>query len=173
MTSSTIFLRKEITMQNLWAPWRMELIKQMPVPGCFFCEYPKEDQDEKNLILERHEFGFVIMNRFPYNNGHLLVAPYEHIGQLTELSHSVRSALMEYVNRWQKILQKTMRPDGFNIGMNQGKVAGAGVGDHLHWHIIPRWNGDTSFIAILSEVKVINQFLSESYKELKAMAAQE
>lgn len=155
-------------MENLWAPWRMHLFRQPAIPGCFFCEYIKQNQDEQNLILERAEHCFVIMNRFPYNSGHLLIAPYLHIGDITQINAEIRAALMELVARWQSIVHQTMHPQGFNIGMNQGVVAGAGNADHLHWHLVPRWNGDTSFISLLSDTKIINQALTETYRDLKA-----
>ncbi|NUM33927.1 MAG: HIT domain-containing protein [Candidatus Brocadiae bacterium] len=157
-------------MDRIWAPWRMELIRQAAPQGCFFCEYAKEnnaDADEKNLVLERGEHCFVVMNRYPYSNGHLMVSPYKHTGDLSALDIPTRSDLMEYTTRWQKILSQAVKAQGFNIGMNIGKVAGAGVDDHIHIHIVPRWLGDTNFMTSLSDTKVINQSLIELYRILK------
>lgn len=154
-------------MEQIWAPWRMELIRNPPTTGCFFCQYIQQNQDEQNLILERAEHCFVIMNRFPYSNGHLMIVPYLHTGDLTKLEPIVRASLMEYTMRWQVILAKTVKAQGFNIGMNLGKVAGAGVDDHLHIHIVPRWQGDTNFMPIFADVKVINQSLIELYQLLQ------
>lgn len=154
-------------MEQLWAPWRMELIRQPAQPGCFFCQYIQQNQDEKNLILERSQHCFVIMNRFPYSNGHLMVVPYQHTGDLAKLNPETRAALMEYTSRWQAILAQAVKAQGFNIGINLGKVAGAGVDEHLHIHIVPRWLGDTNFMPIFSDVKIINQSLEELYQILQ------
>ncbi len=156
-------------MDQIWAPWRMELIRKPPQQGCFFCQYIQEQKDPQNLVLERSETCVVVMNRFPYTNGHLMVVPYQHTGDLAALSPNVRAGLMDYTSRWSAILAKAMKAQGFNIGINLGKVSGAGVDEHLHIHIVPRWLGDTNFMPVLSDVKVINQSLEELYAHLRGI----
>jgi ATP adenylyltransferase len=163
---------KEKTMENLWAPWRINLFKQPLTTGCFFCQYLREDRDQENLILERGERCFVIMNRYPYTNGHLMVVPYQHVGQLAEVECATRAALMDFAVRWQAILVQVIHAHGFNLGINLGKAAGAGVDDHLHLHIVPRWIGDANFMSTLADMRVINQSLNELYQELRMLAAQ-
>lgn len=158
-------------MENLWAPWRINLFKQPLVTGCFFCQYLKENRDVENLILERAEKCFVIMNRYPYTNGHLMIVPYQHVGQLAQIDSATRGALMDYAVRWQAILVQVIHAHGFNLGMNLGKSAGAGVDDHLHLHIVPRWIGDSNFMSTLADMRVINQSLDELYQELIKLAA--
>ena len=121
------------------------------------------------MILERDEFCFVIMNRYPYNNGHLMIVPYQHTGVLEQLEPEVRSAMMEKVTQWQVLLKESLKAQGFNIGINIGHPAGAGVADHIHIHIVPRWIGDTNFMPVLGETKVINQALEELYHEFKRL----
>ncbi len=150
-------------MEQIWAPWRMELIRQPGMSGCFFCRYIQEKEDKKNLVLERGNHSFVVMNRYPYSNGHLMVVPYTHTGDINKLTAETRAEMMEFSARWQAILAKVVCAQGFNIGMNIGKVAGAGVDDHIHIHIVPRWLGDTNFMPVLSDTKIINQSLEELY----------
>ncbi len=159
--------KSKTSMDRIWAPWRMELIRQPAPQGCFFCEYAKSDEDEKNLVLERGEYCFVVMNRYPYSNGHLMITPYKHTGDLNSLDIPTRSDIMEYTTRWQQILSQAVKAQGFNIGINVGKVAGAGVDDHIHIHIVPRWLGDTNFMTALGDTKVINQSLIELYHILR------
>ncbi len=158
-------------MEQLWAPWRMDLIRQPKMSGCFFCNYFMESNDEENLVLERGERCFVMFNRYPYTNGHLMVVPYTHTGDLTELDSQELSEMMELTVRWQDILRREICAHGFNIGMNLGDVAGAGVKDHAHMHIVPRWRGDTNFITTIGEVKVIPQSLEDLYSQLKRAIA--
>ncbi|HID11997.1 MAG TPA: HIT domain-containing protein [Candidatus Latescibacteria bacterium] len=156
-------------MRQLWAPWRMKYILEVDRPdGCILCDKPKEDRDEENLILYRGETCFVIMNKFPYNNGHLMVAPYRHTADLAELSPKEREELMALAGMGVTVLQQVLSAHGFNIGMNLGRVAGAGIDQHLHLHIVPRWSGDTNFMPVLGEVKVISEALEETYRKLKA-----
>ena len=147
----------------------MELIRK-PSVGCFFCEYIHQEKDRENLILERGKKSFVILNRYPYNNGHLMVVPYEHTGDMSQLSPAVRSSLMEYTTRWQSILQSSLKAQGVNIGINIGKVAGAGVGEHVHIHIVPRWLGDVNFMPVVGDIKIINQSLDDLYEQLVQFA---
>ncbi len=157
--------------RRLWAPWRIEYIRS-PKPGtCIFCDAPASNDDEANLILARGSVCYVIMNRYPYNNGHLLIAPYVHVADLADLDRAVREELMELTVLSVEILREHMQPDGFNIGMNLGRAAGAGIEEHVHMHLVPRWNGDTNYIAVCSETKVIVQHLHETYRELRPLFA--
>ncbi|GAB4342483.1 MAG: HIT domain-containing protein [Calditrichia bacterium] len=157
-------------MENLWAPWRMEYIEQAAngsgEQGCIFCNRLEQSDDEKNLILFRGKNAFVIMNRFPYNNGHLMVVPNRHTGELTEVNPDEAAEMFKLVQLCLQALRKTMSPHGFNVGMNLGRVAGAGIEDHLHYHIVPRWNGDTNFMPVLGNTKVISESLEKSYGKL-------
>ncbi len=153
-------------MDTLWAPWRMEYIKSEKPQGCIFCTKPKERDDEKNLIVARGETCFVIMNYYPYNNGHMMVVPYRHISELKELSTEERAEMMALLARSTEVLKTQMAPHGFNIGMNLGKAAGAGIDDHLHMHIVPRWSADTNFMPVLGHTKVVPDALRTTWKEL-------
>lgn len=152
--------------QQIWAPWRMQYILSKKGPGCIFCEEPKEDKDRENLILFRSTQGFIIMNLYPYNNGHLMVVPYRHMYSITELSNDELLDLMKMVQQSVQCLKEAFRPEGFNIGVNIGKVAGAGIEEHLHFHVIPRWVGDTHFMAVLGEVRVIPEHVLNTYDKL-------
>lgn len=155
-------------MEHLWAPWRMEyLTGEQKVDGCLFCVKFGEARDEENLILCRGETCFVIMNRYPYNNGHLMVVPIRHIGEISGLATVEQVELLALAGHCTMVMTTVMHAEGFNIGMNLGKVAGAGVADHLHLHIVPRWKGDTNFMPVLVETRVISEALSETYKKLK------
>ena len=158
-------------MKKLWAPWRLQYIKmadQINHEGCIFCDFPAAgtEQDRQNLILYRSELCFVILNKYPYNNGHLMVVPYRHTGTLEKLSAAERLELMTLLQRSTQVLQQAFSPHGFNIGMNLGRVAGAGIDEHLHFHIVPRWNGDTNFMLVLGDVKVISAGLDETWEQL-------
>ena len=157
-------------MDVLWAPWRMEYILEDNKPGdCIFCVDRKESaaELERRLILYTGELSMVMMNRYPYNNGHLLVAPLKHTGELDDLEQDVMKDLMMVTRSTIAILKEVMNPDGFNVGINLGLVAGAGVEEHLHIHIVPRWNGDTNFMAVLGETRVIPEHLLETYRKLR------
>jgi ATP adenylyltransferase len=159
-------------MQPLWAPWRLQYILSKKGGGCVFCEEPKQDKDRENLILYRGSQGFVIMNLYPYNNGHLMVVPYRHLFSITELTDEELLGLMRMMQHSVACLKEVYRPEGFNIGLNIGKVAGAGIAEHLHFHIIPRWVGDTHFMALLSEVRVISEHIMSAYDRLFPVFAQ-
>ncbi len=162
-------MKKESPMETLWAPWRMEYIlsaKEENQQGCLFCNLYSQDNDKKNLILYRGKLVFVIMNRFPYNNGHLMVVPYKHTGNLQEIEPEENQELMETVQLSCRALDAAMQPQGYNIGINLGKVGGAGVADHLHIHIVPRWNGDTNFMPVIGNTKVISEALDRTYQKL-------
>ena len=146
----------------LWAPWRLDYIKSTDRDeDCFLCRYRDADpsEDAHNLVIGRGERTICLLNRFPYNNGHLLVAPLEHVGDLEDVSVDVLAECMSELKRWTGRLRERMSPDGFNIGLNVGQAAGAGLPGHLHWHIVPRWNGDTNFMPIVGNANVIPQSL--------------
>ncbi len=159
-------------MKKLWAPWRMTYIKEAlqkeAGEECILCSIGKavDADNEPNLVLARGKYVFLILNKFPYNNGHLMVVPYKHAGGFSELSDEAVLELWRYAERAVDVLKKSFNPDGFNIGFNLGRVAGAGIEDHIHLHIVPRWSGDTNFMPILSDTKVISQALSDTWAEL-------
>jgi len=153
-------------MKVLWAPWRMSYIGSIKKHGCIFCEKPKENRDKENLILYRGEKCFIIMNRYPYNNGHLMIAPYRHVGDLEALDEDEMIETMKLLKLSIKALKEAYHPDGFNIGVNIGRAAGAGVKGHIHFHIVPRWVGDTNFMPVFSETKIIPEYLEETYEKL-------
>jgi ATP adenylyltransferase len=158
-------------MDPLWAPWRLAYIAKPRPPGaddvCFICRGVAETDDRAHLIAWRGASSVVVLNRFPYNNGHLLVAPCAHKGQLHELNDGEILEMQRTLSRLIEVLDALMRPDGYNIGLNLGRVAGAGLPGHLHWHLVPRWNGDTNFMPVLSDTKVISQSLESLYDLLK------
>jgi ATP adenylyltransferase len=155
-------------MKYLWAPWRMDYILEEKQKGCIFCKKPMERKDKVNLILHQSRYAFVMMNKFPYNNGHVMVVPKRHCPDLEQLDDKTLQDLLFLLRASTRILRKILRPDGFNIGMNIGKVGGAGVDDHIHFHIVPRWNGDTNFMPVLGETKIIPEYLGETYQKLHA-----
>lgn len=154
-------------MQILWAPWRLKYIKAPKEKGCFLCRYIKSKNDRKNLILFRGKTAFIILNRYPYNSGHLMVAPNKHSADFSQLTDEEQLELIKLTGKAIALLKKSLNPMGFNIGVNLGKVAGAGLEDHLHFHIVPRWNGDTNFMPATSGTKVMPQLLEDTYKILK------
>ncbi len=156
-------------MENLWAPWRMAFItpKTAPPPGCIFCTQPAAQHDDEYHILYRGERCFMMLNRYPYNNGHLMIAPYQHVGSISLLDTETLSELMTQAQLALKAIRLAMTPDGFNMGINEGKVAGAGFADHMHYHIVPRWNGDTNFMPVVADIKVMPDHLDNVYKQLK------
>jgi len=150
----------------LWAPWRMEYILGKREPGCPFCPPEINLPDEKRLILYVDDYTIVIMNKFPYNSGHLLVSPRRHVPELDDLSHEELLGLQLTTRLCLGILRQVLRPDGFNIGLNLGKVAGAGIPEHLHVQIVPRWEGDVNFMTVFGEVRVISEHLISTYRRL-------
>lgn len=160
-------------MENLWAPWRMTFIapKTPQSQECIFCTQPAEHRDEKNHILYRGERCYIMLNRYPYNNGHLMIAPFQHVGTIEKLSAETLAELMAQAQLALKALRFAMKPDGFNMGINEGKVAGAGFADHMHLHIVPRWNGDTNFMPVIAEIKVLPEHLDIVYQQLKEAIA--
>ena len=152
--------------QTIWAPWRMEYILGEKEGSCFLCRMFSEENDSENLILRRGKTCAVVMNRFPYNSGHLMVAPYRHLDSLHLLSAEERLELMDLTAEAVEILRAELQPDGFNLGFNLGAAAGAGLKDHLHHHIVPRWTGDTNFMPVLGSTRVMPQTLQAQYAVL-------
>jgi ATP adenylyltransferase len=155
-------------MEYLWAPWRMEYIRVARPEGCILCEKPKEDKDELNHILYRGKWNFVMMNNFPYNPGHLMVAPYRHVAGLEELPKRELHEHADIIAQCIEVLKQTFKPAGFNLGANMGSVAGAGIADHVHYHIVPRWQGDTNFMPVIGCSRVVPEAVRETYRKLKA-----
>ncbi|MCE4617781.1 MAG: HIT domain-containing protein [Desulfurococcales archaeon] len=159
----------------LWAPWRIKYIRESvgkKATHCIFCEALKLP-DNESLILLRSTYAYVIMNAFPYNNGHLLITPYRHIATLEQLDDCEIQDIHRLMKISLKILRKAMNPHGFNIGINLGRVAGAGIDDHVHVHIVPRWNGDTNFMTTIGGTRVIPQSLRDLYSQLKPLFEEE
>ncbi|MFH1093383.1 MAG: HIT domain-containing protein [Candidatus Omnitrophota bacterium] len=155
-------------MDNLWAPWRIKYIHaKKKNTGCIFCQKPRQKKDKNNFIVKRGKFVFSILNIFPYNNGHTLIVPYRHIDSLEKMNNDELSEMFEFVKQTTKIIKARLKAHGFNIGFNIGKVAGAGIDQHLHVHIVPRWEADTNFMPVLSGTKIISQSLEELYNILK------
>jgi ATP adenylyltransferase len=154
-------------MEQIWAPWRIEYIQMEKPEGCILCDKPSQNNDVQNYILHRGDKNFVIMNSYPYNPGHLMIAPYRHIASLEELTKEELHEHFDIVTRSIKLLRQVFNPGGFNIGMNIGQVAGAGIYRHVHTHIVPRWQGDTNFMPVISDVRVVPEALAETYNRLK------
>lgn len=155
-------------MKILWSPWRIKYIEGFKKGyECIFCTKPSSKKDKENFILKRGKYSFVIMNIFPYNPGHLMVAPYRHVSGIDELKKKEINEIMEFVKESIKILRKVYNPDGFNIGVNIGKIAGAGFDEHVHFHIVPRWAGDTNFMPVIGNTKVVSEELRRTYNRLK------
>ena len=155
-------------MRNLYAPWRMEYIAGPAQPGCLFCRVQEApaSEDRKNLVVHRAPDAVVVLNRFPYNSGHLMVAPRAHVGSLVDLDDEQTLGMMRLVRRSLSVLAGVLAPDGFNTGANLGRVAGAGIPDHVHFHVVPRWDGDTNFMPVLDAVKVIGEHLDRTWEKV-------
>lgn len=154
-------------MKVLHAPWRLSYILGPKPDSCVFCLPTHTDEDAARYVLYRGEYCFVIMNKYPYNNGHLMVTPYRHVMDFTQLQHNEASEMMQLLQECTGILQKRFHCQGLNIGLNLGEAAGAGIREHLHFHLVPRWNGDSSFMAVMDEVRVLPEHLDATYTELK------
>ena len=155
---------------RIWAPWRLAYVKDASKDNeeqCIFCAKPQADDDEANLIVHRGERCFVILNLFPNTNGHLMVAPYEHLGRLQDLPTETTTEMMALAQAAMDGLERVYDPHGYNVGFNQGRVAGAGVEHHIHLHVVPRWGGDTNFMPVIADTKVMPQTLEQSYEALK------
>jgi len=156
--------------RNVWAPWRLEYIHQLAegADGCFLCRYRDDrEHDEKNLLLWRGRRSLMVLNRFPYTGGHSLVAPFEHVANLSDLDGETLCEMMEMLADAQQVLAHALRAEGFNVGMNIGRCAGAGLPGHLHVHIVPRWSGDTNFMSVFGGTRVISAALDELYRQLR------
>lgn len=153
----------------IWAPWRMAYIlaDKDQDAGCIFCDKPHQQRDVENHLLWRGTTAFVVLNRYPYNNGHLMVVPYRHVASLTDLTAAQRTDLFELTATCEGILRRVLHPSGFNIGLNLGAAAGAGIAEHLHIHIVPRWAGDTNYMTVVGEIRVIPQELDQTYQLLR------
>ena len=155
-------------MQQMFTPWRMAYIRREKRPGCIFCDMLDAADDRANLILHRGELAFLVLNKYPDNNGLLRAVPYRHVDTLEALTPEEGADMMAMVTLGIRALRRSANPHGFNVGVNIGKVAGAGVLDHIHTHIVPRWEGDANFMPVLSDIRLIPQDLGETYDELKA-----
>lgn len=155
-------------MRQLWAPWRMEYIESDKSGPCILCTKPSETADRENFILERTKHSFVMMNVYPYSNGHLMVSPYAHADRLSALDEAAALDLTVTLGRTLERLRTALSPEGFNVGLNLGKAAGAGIDTHLHFHIVPRWSGDTNYMTLFAEVRVIPEHLQATYDRLRS-----
>lgn len=153
-------------MNVVWAPWRMEYIENQTTDGCLFCKKLAESNDEENYILYRNSLSFIIINTFPYNNGHLMVVPNRHVADISLLDKNDILSTMLLVQKGVSALSEVLKPNGFNIGINIGMIAGAGIAEHLHIHIVPRWQGDTNFMPVISDTKIMPQHLRKTYDTL-------
>lgn len=155
-------------MDNLWAPWRMEFIENLrdSTGGCIFCELAQAGDDREKLVLCRLNLTYVVMNRYPYNNGHLLLVPFRHQARLVDLTAEEQAELMRLNADSVELLSQTLDCDGVNCGINIGKAAGAGVTDHVHIHVVPRWNGDTNFMPIISDTRSMPEYLENTYDRM-------
>jgi ATP adenylyltransferase len=155
---------------RIWAPWRLEYVKDAAKDNddeCIFCAKPAADDDEGNLIIHRGERCFVILNLFPYTNGHLMVAPYEHVAALQDLDAETVAEMMALGQQAMRRLEEAYSPHGYNVGFNQGRIAGAGFENHIHMHVVPRWGGDTNFMPVLADTRVMPQTPQQSYEALR------
>jgi ATP adenylyltransferase len=157
-------------MEHIWSPWRYKYIASADSSserGCVFCRAVEKDSDREYLIVYRGQLNFVILNLYPYTSGHLMIVPYEHTASLAQVSSDTTTEMMELAKIAQRALETEYRPEGFNIGMNLGKSAGAGVAEHLHLHVVPRWTGDANFVSIVGETRVLPEELATTYDRLK------
>ena len=156
---------------RLWAPWRLEYIKGPKPDECIFCSKPAAGDDRAALIVARGERCFAMLNAYPYNNGHLMVAPYEHLPSIEDLDEPTLLELIQLTNRSLAAMRQAYSPEGFNVGINLGKVAGAGVEEHVHQHVVPRWGGDTNFMPVVGGTRVLPQSLDDSWGTLSELFA--
>ncbi len=157
-------------MEHIFAPWRRDFIeKKDREEECIFCKRRELDSSPESLVIFKSKLGFILLNKYPYNNGHLMVAPYAHKGDFSELTAEELTDLSECLQLSINVLKKAYNPQGFNLGMNLGSVAGAGVADHLHWHIVPRWGGDTNFMPVIGQTKVLHEMLEDTFGRLKPL----
>jgi len=155
-------------MKRLWAPWRMSYLEATKPEGCILCEKISQHRDRENHILHRGEKGLIMLNRYPYSNGHLMIVPYQHVPGLEDLSDEEGAAVMRLIKLGIRLLKDALNPEGFNVGANIGKVAGAGIDSHVHIHVVPRWGGDTNYMPVVAETRVIPEWLDQTYDKLEA-----
>jgi len=154
-------------LERIWAPWRIGYVAGERPDGCVFCKKIQSDEDRKNLVLHRGEHGAILLNTYPYNSGHLMVVPNAHVGELTDLSSEAGCELWDLTDLAVRTLKKALYPQGINLGMNLGQAAGAGIGDHIHMHVVPRWSGDTNYMTTVAQTRVVPQSLEDSYDQLR------
>jgi ATP adenylyltransferase len=154
-------------MEVKWTPWRMAYIQREDGEECVFCHMPAADNDIENLIVWRGQYCYVVLNLFPYNTGHLMVVPYAHVGDLTELDGEAAYEMTSLAQKGIRALRLAFAPQGFNLGMNLGRIAGAGIADHLHLHIVPRWQGDTNFMPLIAGTKLIPELLEDTCQKIR------
>lgn len=156
-------------MENLWSPWRMKYISGDGTPAgeCVFCSAPNQEDSPKNLVVHRGDKAYAILNRYPYTTGHLMIVPFLHVPSIEDLTPATRAEMMEMVSRALTVLREVYRTDGFNVGINMGSAAGAGISEHAHIHIVPRWGGDTNFMSTIGETRVLPEELEETFVKIK------
>ncbi len=155
-------------MEHIWSPWRMQYMRDPHIPkGCIFCNAVKQQDDGSSLIVARGERAFVILNRYPYTSGHVMVVPYQHVGTLAQLEKATLSELMDLINQSICAINDVYHPEGYNVGANLGAVAGAGIAQHVHFHVVPRWGGDTNFMTTVGEARVLPEELCDTVRHLK------
>lgn len=162
----------EIALERFWTPWRMPyILSDKQNKDCVFCQKLSQgpEHDQENYVLLRGPHTFAILNLYPYNNGHLLVLPYQHVSSPEELPPEVQAELTHMVSHFIKLMRQAMNPGGFNVGINIGKAAGAGIDDHVHIHVVPRWQGDTNFMPLIAHMRVIPEWLDDTYAKLRAL----
>jgi len=160
-----------VSEHRLWAPWRLDYIKGPKPDECIFCSKPALDDDSAAHIVERGEHCFAMLNTYPYNNGHVMISPYRHVPSIEDLDAPVLGELMALAQRMLAALRGAYAPEGFNMGINQGKIAGAGFEDHVHLHVVPRWSADTNFMPVIGDTRVLPQSLDDSYSTLREALA--
>lgn len=155
-------------MKRLWTPWRMEYIQSSKQDGCVFCQVLEQEDGPDNMIVFRGKTAFVMLNAYPYTSGHIMVLPYIHVRNLTDLDPETRAEMIELTTKGTQVLEKVYQAEGFNVGINLGEAAGAGIKEHIHLHIVPRWAGDTNFMAAVGETRMLPEELHETYRRIKA-----
>ena len=155
-------------MNHLWSPWRMKYIRRQKTPkGCVFCDAVQKEDGESNLIVARGKRVFVILNRYPYTSGHIMIVPFEHIGSFEKMDEETSAEVMHLIRQGITALDQIYKPDGYNMGANLGASAGAGIANHIHFHLVPRWDGDTNFMTSIGETRVLPEDLSETFRQIK------
>jgi ATP adenylyltransferase len=157
-------------LDRLWNPWRFQYVtKEKKSDGCIFCDLPREGRDEENLIVKRARFNYVILNRYPYTTGHLMVVPFQHTDSLQGIDEATADEMFALVRTADTNLRQVYRPKGMNLGMNIGEAAGAGIAEHIHMHVLPRWIGDANFMTVVGETRILPEDLADTYRKLKAV----